>query len=141
MCDGYLVSLQVHRFKPMAYRVMTYINGKFKHVWASSDKPAVEQKFLRKSVRPNVTPTQRKKVEKTLGKRYVAKHSYWSGTYTVYLPDWASGKAVINHLVKVCESIRIADKDEAKAMIEAEGKDVKQSKEGEHESDGQRAAA
>lgn len=113
LCDGRRIALQVRRFKPMTYRVMTYIDGKFEHAWAMSNPSVPEHKFLRKSVRPNVGPAERKRLEKDLGKRYIAKHPFWSGSTTIYLPDWSSGKAAINHLCKVCDSVAIADKDEA----------------------------
>lgn len=116
MCDGYLVSLRVQRYKELSYRVMTYVNGIFKGQWTSGKNPSPEAKFLRKSVRPNLSPTQRKSVEKELGKRYVAKDPFFGGSYTVYLPDWSSGRAAINHLCKVCDSVEVADKDEAQAM-------------------------
>lgn len=116
MCDGYLVSLRVERYKALAYCVTTYVNGFFKGTWCRGKDPAPEAKFLRKSVRPNVSPTKRKQLEKELGKRYVAKHEYFSGSVTVYLPDWSSGRAAINHLCKVCDSVAIADKDEAAAI-------------------------
>ena len=108
ICDGRRISLQVHRFKPMTYRVMTYIDGTFKHAWAMSTPEVPEHKFLRKSVRPNVSPAERKRLEKDLGKRYVAKHPFWGGSYTIYLPDWSSGKTAINHLCKVCASVEVA---------------------------------
>lgn len=112
-CDGYDVDLQVERHKAMTYRVMTYVNGHFKGAWISSKNEAPEAKFLRKSVRPNLSPAKRVKMEKMLGKRFVQKDPFWSGSITLYLPDWASGKAALAHLCKVCESIEILTKDEA----------------------------
>jgi hypothetical protein len=117
LCDGRLVTLQVQRFKTMTYRVMTYIDGTFKHAWASSTASVPEHKFLRKSVRPNISPAERKRLEKDLGKRYVAKHPFWGGSYTLYLPDWASGKAAISHLCKVCDSIAVASEEEEEALL------------------------
>ena len=108
VCDGYRVDLQVQRWKGISYRVMTYVNGVHKGTWFSAKEEHPEQKFLRKSVRPIVSPAKRIKLEKTFGKRYVKNDPYWSGSITLYLPDWASGKAAINHLCKVCESVEIA---------------------------------
>lgn len=116
MCDGYLVSLRVECYKALSYRVTTYVNGFFKGVWCRGKDPAPEAKFLRKSVRPNLSPAKRKQAEKTLGKRYVAKDPYFGGSVTVYLPDWSSGRAAINHLCRVCDSVAVADKDEAAAI-------------------------
>lgn len=113
MCDGYRVDLQVQRCKGgMTYRVMTFVNGCFMGEWCS-DKPAhPEQKFLRKSVRPLYSAAEKAKYEKAFGKRYVAKDPSFSATLTLYLPDWASGKAAIGHLCKVCESVEIAPAEE-----------------------------
>jgi hypothetical protein len=108
VCDGYRVDLHVQRWKGMSYRVMTYVNGFHKGIWYSDKEAHPEQKFLRKSVRPNVSPAKRIKLEKALGKRHVKNDPYWSGSVTLYMPDWASGKAAINHLCKVCESVEIA---------------------------------
>ncbi|MYM80559.1 hypothetical protein GTP44_01110 [Duganella sp. FT50W] len=141
MCDGYLVSLNVERKTAMTFRVYTYVNGLMKAAWVIGSNPAPEQKFLRQSVRPNLSPAKRSKMEKALGKRHVSKDPYFSGSYTIYLPDWSTGKAAINHLCKVCESITIPSKAEAQAIIEAGAAAAKQSKESKHESEEQRAAA
>ncbi|MBA5605856.1 hypothetical protein H3H36_10840 [Duganella sp. FT3S] len=112
LCDGRRVSLQVRRFKQMTYRVMTYVDGVFKGAWCMAEPAVPEHKFMRKLVRPNLSPAKRKEAEKRLGKRYVAKDPYFSGSVTVYLPDWSSGKTAINHLCKVCESVEVAPTDE-----------------------------
>jgi len=109
MCDGYRVSLRVERYKSLSYRVVTYVNGVWKGEWISGTNSHPEQKFLRKSVRPTVSPAERAKLEKALGKRYVKKDPYWSGSITLYCIDWGSGRAAISHLCKVCESIEILE--------------------------------
>lgn len=108
LCDGYQVTLQVQREKGrLAYRVMTYVNGSFRGQWVSGNETHPEQKFLRKSVRPLCSPAQKAKAEKALGKRWVAKDPYYNAKMTLFMPSWASGKAAIAHLCKVCESIEI----------------------------------
>jgi hypothetical protein len=47
----------------------------------------------------------------------VQKDKYINGSVTLYLPDWSSGKAAINHLCKVCDSVEIAEKTEAKTAF------------------------
>lgn len=118
-CDGYLVTLDVRRVSKssMSYRVLTYVNGKMNSAWCYEENAAPEAKFLRKSVRPNVSPARRKEAEKALGKRRVAKDPYWSGSMTLYLPDWANGKAAINHLCKVCESVELLDLNAAREAL------------------------
>lgn len=121
-CDGYLVALNVERFKGMTYRVMTYVNGIFNPAWIfkkTGEAPAPETKFLRTSVRPNLSPAKRVKMEKALGKRNVAKDPYWSGSHTFFLPDWSSGKTAINHLCKVCESVKVVEPAEVLEEITA----------------------
>ncbi|MBC7857991.1 MAG: hypothetical protein H7Z39_04265 [Burkholderiaceae bacterium] len=112
-CDGYEVSLVVERDKGLTYRVMTYVNGFFKGAWTKPKSEAPESKFLRKSVRPNCSPAKRKQMEKALGKRYVQKDPYFSGSWTIYLPDWSSGKAALSHLCRVCESVEVIEKTAA----------------------------
>jgi hypothetical protein len=118
-CDGYLVSLSVRRVakNTLTYRVLTFVNGSFSGAWCLEKNAAPESKFLRKSVRPNLSPVKRQKLEKALGKRAVAKDPYWSGSTTIYLPDWANGKAAINHLCKVCESVEPISADEARVEL------------------------
>lgn len=104
-CDGHLVQLSVQRFKGMTYRVMTYVDGEFKGAWLSSRESHPQQKFLRKSVRPLYSAAEIKKHEKIFGKRQVAKDPAYSRKLTLYHPDWASGRAALAHLCKVCDSI------------------------------------
>ncbi|MDH4134390.1 MAG: hypothetical protein OEV31_06340 [Gammaproteobacteria bacterium] len=111
LCDGHRISLEVARTsaKSMSYRVMTYVNGFFRGTWIMDDKPCPEQKFLRKAVKPRCSPARKREAEKALGKRYVKSHPYYSETSTTYWPDWANGKAALNHLNKVCESVQLTE--------------------------------
>lgn len=119
-CDGYLVTLAVRRFgNGIKYRVMTYVNGVFKAAWCSETDAAPEAKFLRKSVRPNVSPAKRKQAEKFMGKRAVAKDPFWSGKMTLYLPDWSSGKAAVSHLCKACDSVELLTNEAAREALAA----------------------
>jgi hypothetical protein len=108
ICDGRRVDLQVQRERgpSITYRVMTYIDGKFRGSWCKGDTP--EAKFLRKRVAPLTSPARRKEAEKALGKRWVAKQPFYTATHTFWHPDWPNGKAAINHLCKACESVEIA---------------------------------
>lgn len=109
MCDGYRVALQVQRTSALSFRVMTFVNGEFKGLWCSPENECPESKYLRKTVRPLVSPSRKREMEKILGKRHVAKDPFYSKTLTHYMPDFASGKAAINHMCKVSESIQIAE--------------------------------
>jgi len=108
ICDGFKIDLQVQSLKGgLSYRVMTYVNGQFKGLWVSSTQEHPEQKFLRKSARPIYSAAEKARMEKIFGKRAVAKDERYQKKFVTYMPDWASGKAVISHLCKVCESIQV----------------------------------
>ncbi|MYM32239.1 hypothetical protein GTP58_28295 [Duganella sp. CY15W] len=115
-CDGNLISLRVRRYTELTFRVMAYINGYMKGSWVSGRTPVPEQKFLRKCVRANVSAAKKAQLVKEFGKRMIAKSEYVNGSFTYYTNDWSSGKAVINHLFKVCDSISIAAEAEVEAM-------------------------
>lgn len=119
LCDGYQIDLMVERDKGLAYRVVTYVNGSWQGKWISGKESHPEQKFLRKSIRPVVTKAERERMEKAVGKRcfkkMCAEEPYWTKTITLYDISWASGKAAINHLCKVCDSIQISAKEETPA--------------------------
>ncbi|MFZ6687529.1 hypothetical protein ACO0K0_07260 [Undibacterium sp. SXout11W] len=113
LCDGYTVTLNVERYKELSFRVVIYVNGKWDGKWFDAKKEFPEQKFLRKSVRQLVSTAERKKAEKAFGKRAVAKDKFWSGSITIFTCDWLSGKAALNHLCKVCESVQVAPNKES----------------------------
>ncbi|MFZ6655641.1 hypothetical protein [Undibacterium sp. TJN19] len=112
ICDGYKINLVVERYKELSYRVATYVNGYIKGEWFYSKSESPESRFLRKRVVPNISPTKKKKLEKIYGKRVIAKDPFWSGSVTVFYPDWPSGKAALNHLCKICDSVEIAPSEE-----------------------------
>ena len=110
MCDGSRITLAVERTSKLAYRVITYVDGVFNGVWCMVDSQSPESKFLRKVNKPVCSPIQKKKMEKIMGKRRFAADPYYSKIYICYMPDWASGKAAINHLCRVCESVELIEK-------------------------------
>lgn len=119
LCDGRRISLSVQRWSKtrIDFRVMTYVDGEFKGAWIKGETP--EAKYLRKSVRPMVSSAERKAAIKVLGKRYVEKTPYYNASFTYYHPDWPSGRAAINHLCKVCESVEIAPPNQIEAALES----------------------
>lgn len=108
ICDGYRITLQVERIKPLVFRVVTYINGQWRGEWSLGNKEIPEQKFLNKKTHRACTPSFKAKMEKIFGKRAVAKDPYYNKTFVTYDISWPSGKAAINHLCRVCESVEIA---------------------------------
>ena len=109
LCDGVKVSLQVQRWKGLSYRVMTYVNGEFKGGWMLSKNQHPEQKFLRRSERFLISGRKRADAEKAFGKRYVAKDPFFTRKIVTYYSDWASGRAAIEHLCRVCERVEILE--------------------------------
>jgi hypothetical protein len=109
ICDGYRIALRVERSKGMTYRVMTYVNGVYKGEWMFPKNECPEAKFLRKAVHLACSPKHKQEMEKIISKRRVAKDPYYSKTFILYMPDWASGKAALSHLCKVCDSVQVAE--------------------------------
>lgn len=119
MCDGYRVTLRVERTAVMKFRVITYVNGEWCGKWMMGRESHPEQKFLRKSVVPNISRAKRAKLEKALGKKYIKNDPFWSGSITTYAVDWASGKAALSHLNRVCDSIELAPEEQPSAAKES----------------------
>ena len=109
LCDDVKVTLRVQRWKGLSYRVVTFVNGHFKGEWMVDNNKAPEQKFMRRSERHLFSQKERAQAEKALGKRNVAKSQLYTRTIVTYFPDWASGKAAIEHLCRVCERIEILE--------------------------------
>lgn len=109
LCDGYQIHLRVERTSQLAYRVITYVNGSWQGKWFSGSEPHPEQKFLNRKERLLAKPSDKARAEKLFGKRAVAKDPWYSKKLVMYDVSWASGKAAINHLCRVCESIEIIE--------------------------------
>lgn len=107
ICDGYRIALVVERVKPMLFRVVTYINGQWRGEWCLGTKEFPEQKFLNKKTHRVHSPAFVKEMEKILGKRAVAKDPEYRKTFHTYDITCPSGKAAINHLCRVCDSVEI----------------------------------
>ena len=54
------------------------------------------------------TPADKARMEKSLGKRFVAKDPWFNKTFISYDMSWPSGKAAIAHLCRVCDSVQLA---------------------------------
>jgi hypothetical protein len=107
LCDGRKITLSVEQYKGLSFRVMTYVDGHFLGKWISGTEEYSEQKFLRKVVKPIYSSAMRKKLIKIMGVRRFNTEPDYHKTYTVFYPDWHDGKAAINHLCKVCESVEL----------------------------------
>lgn len=126
ICDGRRITLRIERATKNAlrYGVMTYIDGEFRGVWISGKEPLPEHKFLRKRVRRVISAAAKAKAEKTMGKRAVkADAAFFDRTITQYTPFWGTGRAAINHLCTVCDSVEIAP-EKSEALMDAQATDV-----------------
>ncbi|HPU10032.1 MAG TPA: hypothetical protein PK947_05830 [Ottowia sp.] len=119
MCDGDLISMYVYRHTPMAYRVAAYINGRFRGAWLNADTPCPEQKYLRRIARPLFKPAELADLRRVYGAKKVNNDPRYCREVVYFRHDWASGAAVIAHLARVCQSIRLATDAEVSAMIQA----------------------
>lgn len=111
LCDGYKITLNVERSVKLTYRVVTYINGWWKGEWCIGSREFPEQKFLNRRETPVATAKQRAAFEKAFGKRAAAKDPFFTAKVVHYDLSWASGKAAINHLCRVCDSIDLLGKE------------------------------
>lgn len=109
VCDDYRITLKIQRTKSLSYRVVTYVNGIWKGEWVNGQESHPEQKFLNKQIRTMCKPSEKARAIKQFGKRWVSKQPYYNEKITLYYIDWASGRAAINHLFKVCENIEIVE--------------------------------
>lgn len=105
LADGFTIQLQVREVKALSYRVMVYVNGVFAGKWLLHDHP--ESKFFRKVERSAWSPAKKKELIKKFGKRLAEKEFGISKTFSVVLPDFASGKAALSHLLKVCDAVSV----------------------------------
>ncbi|MEY2863565.1 MAG: hypothetical protein RLY58_1272 [Pseudomonadota bacterium] len=107
-CDGHRVDLYVERSVGLNFRVEIYVDRCFKGAWCLPESTAPERKFLRPVKRALYSPTNLKKIENEFGKRklkeFIAKYQE---VWIYAAQDFASGRAAINHLCKVCDSISV----------------------------------
>ena len=126
LCDGHKISLHVECLKALNYCVVVYVDGRWCGKWISANKEFPEQKFMRKQVKKAYSGKLAKDLEKIYGKRAWAKDPRSSETYTQYHPWFSTGRAAINHLCKVCDSVEIWKEPVAVEDVNHEGaKDTK----------------
>ncbi len=118
VCDGREVDLQVRRRsgKSMRYCVMAFVDGKWEHRWSRDDKEHPEQKFARRSEKHVLSEKERKeflKAAPAYGRKGSPKRNAFEARIEAKLvwfdPTFSTGSAAINHLLKVCESVSVAE--------------------------------
>lgn len=105
ICGEDIISLvNENGTSPMSRTIALYVNGTIKGEWAFMTCQAKETKYLR--IKKNrLTPL--KKLEETLkGLPKKMRESYIKkNEYEMRTPYFPSGKAVVNHLTKVCPDV------------------------------------
>lgn len=118
MCDGHLINLEVRRAsdKSLRYVVCVYVDGVWKGEWCLERYTGPEQKFARRVERPLYKPAERAQLLKA-GPAYGRKGSaerreFEAGvntTYVIYAPVFSSGRAAINHMLRVSETVAVPE--------------------------------
>ena len=118
ICDGYRINLEVRRVSEtsLRYAVCVFVNGVWKGDWCQERYTGPEQKFARRVERPLHTPSERAQLLKA-GPAYGRKGSaerreFEAGvntTYVIYEPVFSSGRAAINHLLRVSETVAVPE--------------------------------
>lgn len=112
-CDGYKVELVLTREKPMKNNIVIYINGVIKGEWITNDCEERRRFFrpVKKYLYPQKYRASMKKEPKWLQREFPNTDR----TYTFYVPDWLSFKALKSHLIKNNENIELITKEQEEA--------------------------
>jgi hypothetical protein len=108
MCDADHLTLAVRPAGTLRFCIVVYVNGWTKAAWCNAKAPCHEQKYLRKRVVKLWKPADRAKLRKAMGARRFDADPTYNATFTAYYLDFASPRAVLAQLSRVCQSIRRA---------------------------------
>lgn len=107
-CDGHRVRLTLERVQDLKLAVAVYVNSWCKGEWLVNPDKHPESKFYQNRFKSLYSPIKKKKIIKQFGKRRAYEifpklddKIHFKGTH------FSSGRAAINHLVKVCDSIEL----------------------------------
>lgn len=108
MCDGYEVSLQLERVQNLKLAIGIYVNGWMKGDWLLHPADHPESKFLPIRSKALWKPKQKQEIIKTFGKRQAYKN-FPSLDEKIEMKGshFSSGRAALNHLIKVSDSIEL----------------------------------
>lgn len=118
VCDGREIALEVRRSsgKSLSYRVVVFVDGKWEHRWSLSDTEHPEQKFARRTEKSLLSEKERKALLKSApayGRKGSAERNAFEARvnrkFVWFDPTFSTGSAAINHLLKVCESVSVAE--------------------------------
>lgn len=111
-CDNDIITLSVEpTLRPLEFKIMTYVNGKFNASWLTHAQQHPEAKYLYTYQKCFLTAKDKKCWQKILGKKEL-EQKIAQATYTLYSAYFPTAKMAISHLCKVCEQIdMIKDQD------------------------------
>lgn len=118
VCDGREITLEVRRCskKSLVYRVVAFVDGKWESRWSIGDKEVPEQKFAHRKEKHVFSEQQRKEMLKAsplYGRKGSSERNAYEqkvNTKIVWFdPSFSNGSAAINHLLKACESVSVAE--------------------------------
>lgn len=118
MCDGHRINLEVRRAsaKSLRYVVCVFVDGRWMSKWCLDDYQGPEQKFGRRTEKSLYSEKQRKELLKA-GPLYGRKGSAERKKYeerinkkwVYFMPDFPNGRAAINHMLRVSESVAVPE--------------------------------
>lgn len=109
-CDNDLVTLKMERKsqKSVSYGVMVYVNNVFKGIWLSEDSTHEETKYMYSKEKYILSEPKRKAFLKTMGKKWCDEKQV-NQKVIIRSCFFPSPTSAINHLCKVCDTIKIIE--------------------------------
>lgn len=108
MCDGYRVSLALERVQDFKLAIGIYVNHMIKGAWMLKPNEHPESKFLPIRQKALYSSTKKAKIFKEFGK--IRAREYFPNLDLVHEyrgSHFSTGRAAINHLIKVSDSIEL----------------------------------
>lgn len=100
----YKITASVEPVRAMQYRIMVYVDGFVKGEWLMSES-APQTAFMRRRVKRLHSKKEVERVLKVFGKKEAER---WAAAeFVFYAPDFASGTAAINHLLRAADSVEL----------------------------------
>lgn len=101
----YKITASVESVRAMQYRVIVYVDGFVKGEWLMSDSNCPQTAFMRRRVKRLHSKKEVERVLKVFGKKEAER---WAAAeFVFYAPDFASGTAAINHLLRAADSVEL----------------------------------
>ncbi|HMW56394.1 hypothetical protein [Accumulibacter sp.] len=118
ICDADWIRLEVQHARALTYRVFVYVNGDFRWAWSLAEEHHPEQKYMRRTATPLYGTADLERMRKIFGAKAVNGDPRYKKQFIFFRPDFASGRAALAHLSRVCATIRAPDEDEMRSLRE-----------------------